>query len=98
MHVIHSIESFQPPLIIYAYENDNEECEFKYEGYHFLISEMEKYEKLFNLSNWYNYIIYGYYSCIIIILFLTFYFLINILFLFKLPTQENKAKNVCILN
>ena len=51
LFVISNVESFKPPLIIQAFENENgQKILNKFSGYHYLIDTMEKYDKLSSLS------------------------------------------------
>ena len=74
LHTNHSLRTFHPPLIIYAYRNENDE-QLAYSGYHFLISEMEKYERIFAVSKWFTTLLWGYCFCVILTFILTIHFI-----------------------
>lgn len=80
LHFVHNLDTFHPPLIIYAYANN----ELKYEGYHFLISEMEKCEKLYSMN--YKLLTSCFYGTAFLNLILTIFF-IFLLFLFARPAN-----------
>ena len=91
LHFVHNLETFHPPLIIYARANNNEEL--KYKGYHFLISEMEKYEKLYSMN--YMLLTSCFYGAVLVNLILTIYFIFRLV-LFAHPANiRNKVISSC---
>lgn len=75
LHLISNLESFHPPLIIYTIKNDSGKDDLEYDGYHFLISEMEKFKIFDNISKWYSLLIVSFYISVVISLYIMFYVL-----------------------